>query len=357
MKVVELKSCVEDASASLEINKTFLKELVAQKLLEQQSGDFYPVFFKIFGKLHSESVALEEELRQKCKECEKEYTTALISAQLANETELRQRKKVLGYEETVWENEYLIERRDRVLETVYMKNQQLIAELGTIKDNRHLIVSPPERQLLEQHVLVEHTRGIMQGAARDLYGLLQYKTQLKEQCAHLKNDCETIETLLSNPVNRRGTVDKGVFKQRYTELPREIQYTSINEFEGVSEEKFRLPKEKMRPPSREDKQNEHLAQRYKETAKKLKQEVALATGEVVAYLSANEGLKKEGEQLSKKYEKLLLELDHMLRKSEAYDLAFPRSSIQVNHFSKDQVAFRLPGQTVNAESLYGSPNK
>ena len=318
----QIQQLVDESELNLSVNKKILEELLLTKRSELSA--FNDSFLSVLDTLLQENKGLVERMHEGFSVWREVSSKGLIHSQLENEVQLKSKKLREEYKAKMWETRCTINRKDDYLSELETIKEDLKNELIFVQDARFFVVPELRPQFLEMHSEVEYLRNVMKEEARNLFSIKNYSESLVQSCNCLADEVNCVKALLISPVNRKPGVNKTDldlkwrFKEKVKDLDKLLDVDS-NHVKG-------------------------LKGRITEMKKEFEDKLETLLG----ILKMNSGLVSDNERTAELYGELTGDKD---------EVKVRRSSVLVNEFAQDKVAFCVPIQEevveINANGLYG----
>ncbi|CAG9333456.1 unnamed protein product [Blepharisma stoltei] len=215
----QLKIYIDDLETNLALNKEMLHDILSSKLNESNSEDTVNISYtapRMIEQLLTETKQLEDTLKKLITDRNDAQGKALINEQISAEFQRKEQELVQEYEDKLQEIRYQNDKKERIICELMTRNKQLEIDAELYRKSRNMIIVPPTDEILDLHCQVEDLKEYMQDLARDLYCTQMYRYKLMENSKMLWSECQKIEALLKNPVNRKPGVERSYINNLFS---------------------------------------------------------------------------------------------------------------------------------------------
>ncbi|CAG9318258.1 unnamed protein product [Blepharisma stoltei] len=243
-----LKIHIDDLETNLALNKEMLHDILSSKLNESNSEDTVNISYtapRMIEQLLSETKQLEETLKKLITDRSDAQGKALINEQISAELQRKEQELIQEYEDKLQEIKYQNDKKERIICELMTRNKQLEIDAELYRKSRNMIIVPPTDEILDLHCQTEELKEYMQNLARDLYHAQSHRDKLMENSKMLWSECQKIEALLKNPINRKQGVERSYINNLFSprkdfsfEFKISDEYSDSEEDSSVGNELF-----------------------------------------------------------------------------------------------------------------------
>ena len=157
---------------------------------------------KRFEQQLSENIQIDKELRSALLSRNDAQSALLLNQQIANEIETKLNELSQEYEEKINEYTYNNTNKKKIIEELKRVNARLEEKLSFCGQSTNIEVIPPSPNILDYHIEIENLKDLVQVSARNFEAATGYREKLLGFVKSTYSNCEKVQALLKNPINR-----------------------------------------------------------------------------------------------------------------------------------------------------------
>ena len=209
--IEDYKSRIEDLESTIEINKKMIYDLIHLKVNEFNSensdtvSNFSP---KVLESMLCENISLNKKFNESLIERNKAQSKALLSQQIGNEVQLKLHEIEIEYEEKIKEYQFQLDTKNKVFDELRHTNNKLNELKNFYFNSINTQIIPPKDEIIDIHTKTENLKEFNQISARNYQIASIYRENILNLSNNLYGNCQKIQALLKNPINRRSMNDK-----------------------------------------------------------------------------------------------------------------------------------------------------